>query len=156
MLPKAGRRRNRQEVRHYTKRTLLISLLMALFLGGVVLIAQPVITFLYGERYVASAGLFMALTAVVLFDLVTSSLFLLALPLNKPRVLAVGDWLRVGIMGTSAWLLIPSYGGYGAVAARLLARVLGSVYTLLALRGSAKDEALRTEDEGLSQPLHLQ
>lgn len=156
MLPRAGRLRNRQEVRHYTKRTLLISLMLALFLGGVVLIAQPVITFLYGERYVASAGLFMALVVVVLFDLVTSSLFLLALPLNRPRVLAVGDWLRAGIMGSSAWLLIPVYGGYGAVAARFIARVLGAVYTLLALRGSGNEEGRKTEDDGLSQPLHFQ
>lgn len=155
MLPKAGRLKSREEVRHYTRRTLLISLALALFLGGVVLVAQPVITFLYGERYTASAGLFMALTVVVLFDLITSSLFLLALPLNRPRVLAVGDWLRVGIMGTSAWLLIPVYGGYGAVAARFLARVLGAVYTLLALRGSGRDKGRATEDEGLSQPFHL-
>lgn len=134
MLPRASKLRSRQDMGRYTKRTLLASLMLALLLGFIVLSAQPLITFLYGERYMAAAGLFMALTPVVLFDLVTSSLFLLALPLKRPVILAVGDWLRVGLMGMAGWLLIPPYGGYGAAAARFLARVIGAIYTFLALR----------------------
>lgn len=81
---------------------------------------------------------------MVLFDLITSSLFLVAFPLNKGRVLAAADWLRVGVLGVVGWALIPALGGIGAVCARGAARVVGTVYTLAALRRatmSAPDEA---------------
>jgi O-antigen/teichoic acid export membrane protein len=144
MMPRASRLGGPAEIRRYSRRVLGGSLLLAGFVGVVALLAQPLIALLYGERYEASAGLFLALVVVVLFDLVTSSLFLVALPLNRPRVLAVSDWLRVLALGLAGWLLIPAHSGYGAVASRLISRVAGAAYTLLALRRSvppAPDEA---------------
>ncbi len=93
-------------------------------------------------------GLFLLLLGVVLFDLATSSLFLLAFPLNKPRLLAATDWLRVGVLGLVGWLLIPRYGAFGAVMSRLLARVTGTAVALVGLRramGQA-DDGRRTTD----------
>jgi O-antigen/teichoic acid export membrane protein len=113
------------------------SIVLAVPLGFVAVLAQPLIPLLYGEKYAASAGLFLALTLVVLFDLITSSLFLVALPLNRPRILAAADWLRVGVLGGVGWLLIPVAGGIGAVWARGAARVVGTAYSLVALRRAA-------------------
>jgi len=70
---------------------------------------------------------------LLLEDVIKEQL-LLALPLNRPRVLAVADWLRVAMLGIAAFLLIPFYSGYGAAAARLLSRVVGAAYTGFALR----------------------
>ncbi|HEX9990999.1 MAG TPA: oligosaccharide flippase family protein [Chloroflexia bacterium] len=137
MMPRASRLRGAGEIRTYSRRVLAGSLLLALLLGVVALAAQPLIALLYGERYTASAGLFLALMVVVLFDLATSSLFLVAFPLNKPRVLALADWLRVGVMGVAGWLLIPVFAAFGAVAARFLARVVGTIGALVALRRAA-------------------
>jgi O-antigen/teichoic acid export membrane protein len=134
MLPRASRLSGPGEMRGYAKRALGGSLALAGALGLVAVAAQPLITWLYGDRYAASAGLFLALLPVVLFDLATSSLFLLALPLNRPRVLAAADWLRVAVLGAACWLLIPAYRGYGAAAARLLSRIAGAAYTGYALR----------------------
>lgn len=147
MLPRASRLRGREQIKSYSRRVLRGSLLLALLLGAAALLAQPLIALLYGERYAASAGLFLVLMLVVLFDLVTGSIFLVAFPLNRPRVLALSDWLRVGVLGAAGWLLIPPYSGYGAAAARFLSRLVGAAYTLLALlRGvnSLEDE----EDPG--------
>jgi O-antigen/teichoic acid export membrane protein len=134
MLPRASRLEGPAQIRRYSGRVLRGSLLLALGLALVALLAQPLIIFFYGERYTDSAGLFLALLAVVLLDLVTSSLFLVAFPLNRPRVLALADWLRVGVLGAAGWLLIPLYSGLGAAAARFLSRLAGAIYTLLALR----------------------
>jgi O-antigen/teichoic acid export membrane protein len=122
------------------------SLILAAGLGLVALLAQPFIIALYGERYTASAGLFLALVLVVLFDLVTSSLFLVAVPLNKPRVLAAADWLRVLVVGVVGLALIPRMGAFGAIVARGASRVVGTGYTLWALRRAEK--ARRSEEQG--------
>ena len=148
MMPRASRLRGREEIRGYLRRVLGGSLALAGLLGMSALVAQPAIGLLYGERYTQAAPLFMALLLVVLFDLVTSSLFLVAFPLDKPRVLAFADWLRVGVLGISGWLLIPIYGGFGAVVARLLARVTGTGVALLGLRRAIADDGRRmTNDE---------
>ncbi|HUP28358.1 MAG TPA: hypothetical protein VM409_07975, partial [Chloroflexia bacterium] len=71
---------------------------------------------------------------------VTSSLFLVAFPLDRPRVLALADWLRVGVLGLTGCLLIPMYAGFGAVIARLLARVTGTAGALIALRRAVLED----------------
>jgi O-antigen/teichoic acid export membrane protein len=141
MMPRASRLRGREEIRAYVRRVLGGSLALAAMLGVAAIIAQPAIALLYGERYVEAAPLFMALLLVVLFDLVTSSLFLVAFPLDKPRILAFADWLRVGVLGVAGWLLIPIYAGFGAVIARLLARVTGTGVALVALRRAVAGES---------------
>ena len=134
LLPRASKLEGQASIRRYARRALAGSAGLACVLGALALLAQPLIIFLYGDRYAASSGLFIALLAAVLFDLVTSSLFLLAFPLNRPRVLAAAEWLRVAVLGVVGWLLIPGFGGYGAAAARFLSRFSGAAYTLGALR----------------------
>lgn len=147
MLPRANRLRGRADMRGYSRRVLGGSLLLALALGASVFLAQPLIELLYGESYRASAGLFVLLLGVVLFDLATSSLFLVALPLEKPQILAVAEWLRVAALVLAGWLLIPLYAAWGAAISRLLSRVVGAAYNLLALR-RALNAAPTTQSAG--------
>jgi O-antigen/teichoic acid export membrane protein len=116
LMPRASRLAGATAVRGYTRQVLRGALILAVGLGGAAFLAQPLIVLLYGARYTGAGGLFLALLAVVLFDLVTSSLFLVAFPLNRPRVLAASDWLRVAVLGGVGWLLIPGSGGFGAAA----------------------------------------
>lgn len=139
MLPRANRLRGREEIRGYSRRVLGGSLLLAAMLVMSVFLAQPLIEVLYGESYRAAAVLFVLLLSVVIFDLVTSSVFLVALPLEKPQVLAAAEWLRVGTILVAAWLLIPLYGGLGAALSRLLSRVTGAVSSIWGLRRAMKD-----------------
>jgi O-antigen/teichoic acid export membrane protein len=142
MMPRASRLEGARSIRGYWRQVAFGSLGLACALGLAALVAQPAIVLLYGERYKASAGLFFALLVVVLFDLATSSLFLLVFPLNKPHLLAAADWLRVVVLAVSGWLLIPVYGAFGAVIARFLARITGTALALLGLRQAIR----RTED----------
>ena len=148
MLPRANRLEGQADIKGYSRRVLGASLVLALMLGAAVFVAQPLIELLYGESYRASAGLFVVLLSVVLFDLATSSLFLVALPLEKPQVLAVAEWLRVAMIVVAGWLLIPLYSGFGAAISRLLSRVGGAAYSLWALR-RALDAATPEEADSL-------
>jgi O-antigen/teichoic acid export membrane protein len=134
MLPRASRLAGAAAMRRYQQQALRGGLALAAGLGLVALLAQPAIVLLYGARYTEAAPIFLALLGVVVFDLATSALFLIALPLRQPRVLALADWLRVGVLGAAGWALIPLYGVFGAVGARFLARVTGTVVTLWTLR----------------------
>jgi O-antigen/teichoic acid export membrane protein len=136
MLPRANRLQGQADIKSYSRRVLGGSLALAAILGVAVLVAQPLIELLYGESYRASAGLFLVLMSVVLFDLVTSSLFLVALPLEKPQVLAIAEWLRVATIVIAGWLIIPTLGGWGAAISRLLSRIVGATFTFLGLRGA--------------------
>lgn len=139
MMPRASRLSGQDEMRGYLRNVLRGTWKLALLLGLAVIAAQPVIGWLYGSEYNAAAPLFLALLVVVLFDLVTSSLLLVAFPLEKPRVLALTDWLRVAVLGLVGWLLIPIFAGFGAVAARLLARVSGTGLALALLKRDVED-----------------
>jgi O-antigen/teichoic acid export membrane protein len=145
MLPRANRLRGHDDIRSYSRRVLGGSLALATMLGTAVFAAQPLIELLYGESYRASAGLFMLLLSIVLFDLATSSLFLLALPLDKPQVLGVAEWLRVATIVVAGLLMIPALGGWGAAMSRLLSRIAGAAYTFIGLR-RAMDAAPADEE----------
>jgi O-antigen/teichoic acid export membrane protein len=151
MMPRASRLRGSGNIRAYSRRVVTGSLALAVMLGVAALLAQPIIALLYGEQYEGAIGLFFALLIIVLFDLVTSSLFLVAFPLNKPNVLAVADWLRVVVLFTSGWLLIPIYSAFGAVVARGLARVTGTTAALLALGSATRTTSQLEEREDLDQ-----
>lgn len=148
MLPRANRLVGRASIRRYARRVLAGSIGLALLVGAAAVAIYLSISLLYGARYGASAGIFLALTPSVLFDLATSALFLPAFALNRPRVLAAADWLRVAVLGGAGALLIPGFGGYGAAAARLLSRAAGGVYTLRALYANQLDQQVVADGPG--------
>lgn len=153
MMPRASRLQGRDQMRRYVRSVIAISGILACGLGVVALLAQPLIVLMYGERYAESARLFLVLLLAVLLELVTGSVFLVAFPLNKPRTLAVADWLRVTVLLGCSWLLVPSLGGVGAAIARLLSRATG---TTVVVRSFWRDvQALPPGDEGSSKAAPL-
>jgi O-antigen/teichoic acid export membrane protein len=103
------------------------------------LLAGPFIILVYGPAYSAAVPVLLVLLGVVLFDLVTSPLFLLAYPLNAPWVLATSDLVRVATLALAGVLLIPGLAGTGAATAKLLAKAMGAACALALLwRAAAK------------------
>jgi O-antigen/teichoic acid export membrane protein len=100
----------------------------------VALVAQPFIVLLYGPAYAESAGLFLVLSVVVVLDLVVTPLLLAAFPLNKPRILAAVEWIRVGVIVGTGWALVGALGTLGAALARILSRIVSAVYIAFAFR----------------------
>jgi O-antigen/teichoic acid export membrane protein len=115
----------------YGKRTLGRSLLLAASLLLTLPLVRPFILLVYGQAYEASVNVFYALMAVVVLDLLASPLALLALPMDRPRLLALAAGLRVLLLVAVGTAAVPIWGVYGIVLARLVAKIGGSAVTLL-------------------------
>lgn len=133
LLPAASALEVAGDLRGYIRRGLKRSGLISLALLPLLPLAAPLITTLYGPAFIGAVPLFRALLLIVIFDILTMPLLLLAFPLNRPRLLAAADALRAGTLALVALALIPALGAWGAVAARAAARVAGAALILGAL-----------------------
>ncbi len=116
--------------RAYVRRSLARSLLLA---GAILLVAplaRPFILLVYGEEYASSINFFYALLIVVLFDLMLSPLILLALPLDRPRLLALAEGAQAIVLLVVGVAFVPRLGVYGIVAAKLAAQLVMALVAL--------------------------
>lgn len=133
LLPTASALRGRDSVVGYLRRGLVRSSLIAVLLLPLFPLARPLIPLIFGSAFAQAAALFPALLGVAIFDLYAAPMLLLAFSANRPQVLAAADALRaVTLIGLAVWL-VPSYGVYGLILAKLAARVAGLVLTVIVL-----------------------
>jgi O-antigen/teichoic acid export membrane protein len=120
----------------YIRRSIARSLFLSLALVALLPLVRPFVLMVYGAAYAGSIAVFYALMIVILFELVTVPLLLLAFPMDMPRLIAAADGLRVVVLVAVGSLLIPGWGMYGAVAAKLAASVAGALVigTAIAMR----------------------
>ena len=129
----------------YVCRSLSRSAVISVVLLPLFWLAAPFIGLFYGISYLPAASTFGLLLGVVLFDILTAPLLLLAFPFNEPRLLAAADSVRVVVLvAVSAWL-IPVYGVNGAALARLSARFIGAALVLAVLAVRYRRGTLRFE-----------
>lgn len=140
LLPNVSALAGPPDYRRYLRR----SLARAALLGGLILLAiplaRPLILLVYGEAFAASVPIFYALLSVVLFDVLVSPLILLALPLDRPRLLALADGAQVVLLLILGITLVPRWGVYGIIVARLAGKVVGALITLLPLIPTLRGE----------------
>lgn len=136
LMPAVSALQTRQAIGEFVRRNLARSMLMGAGLALTIPFFQPFIIAFYGPAYAGAIQVLIVLTVVVIHDLVTSPLILLAFAMGQPRALAASDAVRVTILLGAGWLLIPSFGPIGAALARLAARGAGAAFilTLIALR----------------------
>lgn len=138
LLPAASGLSGRAAIAHYLRRSLLRSGVIALGLLALIPLARPFILLFYGPDYAAAVPLFQILVGMVLLDVFTMPVILLAFPLNKPRLLAAADGLRAAVLLGVALLLIPLIGPAGAATAKIVAKVAGFLLVLLFLLRKSK------------------
>ncbi|MFN8517654.1 MAG: oligosaccharide flippase family protein, partial [Thermomicrobiales bacterium] len=129
LLPAAAALAGPGAVRHYLRRGFVRSGLIALALLPTGLLIGWFIDTFYGTDYHPAARLYQLLLAVVIFDLLTTPLVLLAYHHQRPQLLAGADLLRVVVLLAVGAVLIPAAGPLGgvtgAVVARLVAKAAG-------------------------------
>lgn len=133
LLPAASALETTGGLRGYVRRGLARSGLISLGLLLLIPLAGPLIALFYGPEFSAAAPLFRGLLLVVIFDVMTAPLLLLAFPLNRPRLLATADGVRALTLALAALALIPVLGAWGAVLAKAAARVAGATLIVAAL-----------------------
>lgn len=133
LLPRVSGLSGRDAYFHHLRQSLVRSLLLALALALLLPLARPFILAVYGAEYAPAVPVFYALMAVVFFDLFAIPVQLLAFPLDMPRQIVVADVIGVAVLFLGGMLLIPAWGLYGAVVAKLAAKVSGTLVIGLAI-----------------------
>jgi O-antigen/teichoic acid export membrane protein len=117
----------------YLRRGLLRSAAICLGLLLLIPVAEPLIVLLYGAEFAPAATFLRLLIGVAILDVLLTPFLLLPLAYRQPRLLAAADAARAITLVLVCVALIPSIGAYGAVAARLAARIAGAVLVGVAL-----------------------
>ncbi|HET7037502.1 MAG TPA: oligosaccharide flippase family protein [Thermomicrobiaceae bacterium] len=130
LLPAASSLSTRARVRGYLRRGLIPGALVAALALILAPFARPLIIFVFGAAYRDAVALFLALLVVAVFDVFAAPLLLLPFAARRPRLLAAADGLRaVTLLAAAVWL-VPPFGAFGLVAAKLLSRVAGLLLTV--------------------------
>lgn len=127
LLPTVAGLRSAAAYRPYLRASLARCLGLALLLAVLAPLARPLVLAVYGPAYAPAIPVLYALLGVVLFDLLTMPFLLLAFPLDMPHLIAAADAVRVVTFVLLGAALIPIWGLYGAVAAKLAAKVAGAL-----------------------------
>lgn len=141
LAPGASGLTDESERREYAQRSLVRSVILIGLMVLATPLARPFILLVYGQEYAASVNLFYALLLVVFLDLVVSPLILLALPLDRPRLLALADAVQLAALLFVGVVAVPRFGAYGIILARLIGRLLAGLVALPPLLRSVRETA---------------
>jgi O-antigen/teichoic acid export membrane protein len=133
LLPSVSSSDVRDQPRGYLRRGLMRTVAICLGLLVLVPLAQPLIVLLYGSEYVEAATFLRLLVGVAILDVLLTPFLLLPLAYGQPKLLATADAARAITLIGVALVLIPSIGPFGAISARLAARVAGACVVGLGL-----------------------
>jgi O-antigen/teichoic acid export membrane protein len=133
LLPGVANLDRRDSLRSYSRRGLIRSGAIGIGLLLLIPFAEPFIVNVYGADFAQAAVFLQLLLGVMIFDIVLTPFLLLPLAYRQPRLLALGDALRAITLVLVGIGLIPTYGAFGAIGARLASRLAGAVVVLGAL-----------------------
>jgi O-antigen/teichoic acid export membrane protein len=125
LLPYVSRLSSRVAYRDHVRRSLLRSGLLSLVILLLLPLARPFILLVYGNEYAPAVGVFYALMSIVIFNMFTIPIQLLAFPLDIPQRIVLSDLVGLIILLLGLVVFVPAWGLYGAVAAKLAANVAG-------------------------------
>jgi len=134
MLPAASALSDSVSLRLYVRRSLLRSTAISLLLLPLLFLVPPFVAIFYGSAFEPAGMYFQAMFGLVIIDIFAWPFILLAYPFNQPKLLAAADSVRAVTMLSLAVWLIPIYGPLGAVAGKFAAKIVGAIFTLVALR----------------------
>ncbi|MDH3674265.1 MAG: oligosaccharide flippase family protein, partial [Anaerolineae bacterium] len=133
LIPTASALKSKRDVLAYLRRGFLRSALASLALLLLVPLAQWFIPFFYGQEFQPAVDMFRLLLGVAIFDIFALPALLLIYTFNRPELAALAEACRVVTLILAGLWLIPILGPIGAVAAKLSAKIIGVLVTLVLL-----------------------
>jgi O-antigen/teichoic acid export membrane protein len=130
LLPSLGGLDVRARLASYARRGLIRSAVIALGLLLLIPVAEPLVVLVYGAEFAQAAVFLRLLLGIVILDVLLTPFLLLPLAYRRPKLLAAADGVRAVTLVVVAVALLPVYGAYGAIVARLFARIGGAVVVL--------------------------
>ncbi len=126
----AAKLKHRNEFVQFLKRTALVSMTFVLMLAPIGLFAGPLIPFIFGADFAASADLFPIVFLATIVHILTTPFGLIFVSLSKPERMSLGPILAFPVWLFFALWLIPQYAELGAVLSVLCGRLAQGLITL--------------------------
>ena len=141
LLPGVASLEQSEQRRVYMQRGLIRGGAIALGMLLLIPFVEPLVVLIYGTDFSQAAVFLRFLLGVMVVDVLLTPFLLLPLAYRQPRLLAAADALRAITLVGLGVALIPTYGAFGAIAARLASRVAGAVLVLGTLQLQDKEAA---------------
>lgn len=138
LLPLASRLTDRQGLQDYLRRSWRQMGAMSALLLLALVPAAFFIELIYGIEFAASVTPFRLLSLIVVLDLLTMPIDLLAYPLNVPWATASTNAVRLLSLIGFALVFIPALGLVGAAVAKIFAKGVSAVFMAVVIRRKAK------------------
>lgn len=140
LLPRAGVIRSRAELRHYMRQAISLSTLVGVGISVVFILAEPLVTLLYGSAFRDAVPILRIMLLGYLFFAYSYPFILLIYRLDRPDLVTRADAVHLFLLLIGDWLLIPIFGAIGSALLFLVLTVAAqsSVLLWLALRGRAR------------------
>ncbi len=126
LLPGVGSLDVRTSITAYLKRGALRSLTISAGLLLLIPLAPYVVVLVYGDAFAQSATFLQLLLGIAILDVLLTPFLLLPLAFRRPKLLAAADAARAIVLVGVALGFVPAYGAFGAILARLAARIGGA------------------------------
>ncbi|MCB9100040.1 MAG: oligosaccharide flippase family protein [Anaerolineales bacterium] len=130
LLPMASALKSGRAIRTYLYQGLVRSALISLLLLILIPVSQWFIPLIYGGEFAPAVRLFQWLLGLAIFDILTLPPLLLVYTFERSQIAALAEGLRVVILVAVSLWLVSSWGVYGVIVAKLIAKVVGVVVTL--------------------------
>jgi O-antigen/teichoic acid export membrane protein len=138
LLPHVSRMTSRQELERYMSRALRGGMGLALLVAPAALLGPPLISVLFGDRFVGAGGPFrvMVLTAMVM--LVVAPINMVLLALHKPNWLTAVSYAQLALTVGLHAVFIPQFGAVGAALTGLVSTTLAGMVTVTLARRATR------------------
>jgi len=130
LLPIISKLTEKQQIINYRKKTLKITLFIAIIFFPIFFLAKPLILAIYGVPYLDSVIIFQILFLKFLLVLIFNPINIVIYSINKPMIASYGNLLQLSFNFIGNYLVIPMYGAYGAAIVSLITDVIGVSFML--------------------------
>ena len=126
LLPEVSKLVTKEEIRHYLKRYISIAGIIAVFLFfPLFFLASPIILTIYGIDYTMSTILFKVLLVCQLIILTFNPIGVFLYSINRPQIATFTNIAQLSFNFAGNYILISTYGAFGAAIVTLFTNVVG-------------------------------
>lgn len=125
LLPETSKLITKEKIRHHLKRYVSITGIIAMFIFPLYFLASPIILTLYGIDYTMSIVLFKILLINQLIILTFNPIGVFLYSINRPQIATFTNIAQLSFNFAGNYILIPTYGAFGAAIVTLFTNVVG-------------------------------
>ncbi|MDO8283299.1 MAG: oligosaccharide flippase family protein [Thermodesulfovibrionia bacterium] len=152
LLPRVSRFRQADEFRYYLKVALKVSLYIAIAALPMLFISDKIIPFFFGERYLETVPIFNWLLFSAIATATNGTIRVALFSIEKPNVVASVDTLKILLMASGCYILIPLFGTLAPAILALILNICAIFFTAVYVFRHISKGVIAVEEEEFVQP----